>query len=459
MKNFNRYIGLYSVYTVVYIVAFVLSRGQYNVLASISLILVAAGLYIIQVKHTGNIVDLKAIFSLSWIGGQGIACLQLSYLQRDWAVRTWISFFLIYIGFSLGYDLFYGKERQAKRIETKGTEDSAKVAKKVFNCIVLITIISTGLFIFEAIVLGFIPLFSDKPHAYSEFNLRGVHYFVVTFVFIPALTIIYSKLMLPKGESYRLRDFKNFITSRAMILLVCNVIAIALPILLVSRFQLLFGVGLGIIVYIIVYKELTYKMAIGCLLFLIPIYVVLSVARNHDVEYLNSIFVMRNENMPIFISQPYIYIANNYENFNLLVEELDTYSLGIRMLNPFYRLSGIQFLYPGLMDMPVFITKTELTTLTMFYDAYYDFGMVGIFVFPLVLGIVSSFLANKIGRRENPIMFLLYGQFVIYLGLSFFTIWFSIPTTWFYFVICVMMYIYIYFAEIKQCVASRGFLP
>ena len=32
---------------------------------------------------------------------------------------------------------------------------------------------------------------------------------------------------------------------------------------------------------------------------------------------------------------------------------------------------------PNLVPAPVYLTSTELTTLTMFYDAYYDFGVFG----------------------------------------------------------------------------------
>ena len=51
---------------------------------------------------------------------------------------------------------------------------------------------------------------------------------------------------------------------------------------------------------------------------MIPIYVLLTFARGHDVSYLNGIFQMKNSEMPIFITQPYMYIANNYDNLSLI---------------------------------------------------------------------------------------------------------------------------------------------
>ena len=37
------------------------------------------------------------------------------------------------------------------------------------------------------------------------------------------------------------------------------------------------------------------------------------------MTYLNGIFEMKNAATPIFITQPYMYIANNYDNFDCLV--------------------------------------------------------------------------------------------------------------------------------------------
>ena len=151
---------------------------------------------------------------------------------------------------------------------------------------------------------------------------------------------------------------------------------------------------------------------------------------------------MTNEGMPIFISQPYIYIANNYENFNCLVDALPAHTWGIRSLFPVWALTGLKFLFPYLISFPIYVDKEELTTLTMFYDAYYDFGVVGVVVFACVLGAVCFFLVEKLKDMKNPMGYVLYGQMAIYMMLSFFTTWFSNPTTWFYFAVTLVMAVY-----------------
>ena len=58
-----------------------------------------------------------------------------------------------------------------------------------------------------------------------------------------------------------------------------------------------------------------------------------------------------------------------------MVEQLTAHTWGLQMLFPFFALTGLKFVFPQLVTIPDFVTKTELTTLTMFYDAYYDFGI------------------------------------------------------------------------------------
>ena len=135
---------------------------------------------------------------------------------------------------------------------------------------------------------------------------------------------------------------------------------------------------------------------------MIPLYVILTIARSHDVAYLNGIFEMKNSKMPIFITQPYMYIANNYDNFNCLVEQLPSHTFGLRMLFPVWALTGLKFLYPSLVSFPLYVTKEELTTVTLLYDAYYDFGLIGVIAFAALLGGACGYLSRQFNRMQNP---------------------------------------------------------
>lgn len=409
-------------YLICYLVSFLLAGWRFYIPSGIILMAAAVWLYIYDYRRSKNLIHLRALFSLFWVGGQGVACLKLSELQSDWSLITWFCFLAALAGFWVVFEFmsrWFGISYENGRGRRRSFSANPK---PVFTCMMGLTGVSLGAFIFEAIYLGFIPLFiKGVPHAYSEFHVTAIHYFTVSSVLIPALSVLYFYTAQGRGSD-----------SKAAAAIIMDVIAFAIPILCVSRYQFIFAVVLAVFTYAAVSPRLHPAWLAGMGAAILPVYILLTVARSHDAAYLNGIFEMKNANMPIFISQPYIYIANNYENFNCMVNYLPKFSLGIRGLFPLWALTGLKFLVPSLIYYPIYVTKEELTTLTMFYDSYYDFGIPGVLLFSCVLGVVAYLLVVKLREMHNPFGFLLYAQIAIYFMLSFFTTWFSNPTTWFY---------------------------
>ncbi len=434
MRRRNDIIMEYGTYMLVFFMSYIASLARLYYLSGILLMAEALYLYLHWVKETQNLVELCGLFTLAWVGGQGIACLKLSRLQSDWDYLTWLCFFLVYLGFGIGYE--WGRKYDPD--DRKELVKNQRQADRLFLCIAGLAMASVLCFLFEAVKLGFIPLFSDEPHAYSYFHISGVHYFTISCILIPAITVLYGKVSEGTGKKEKL------------VLVAANVTAVAVPFLCVSRFQLLFAVGFAVVTYIMVNRRMRLRTMAGIVLALVPVYVVLTVFRHHDIAYLNGIFEMKYEKMPIFITQPYIYVANNFENFNCMVEQLTKHSFGVRMLFPFFALTGLKFVFPRLTSTPIFLTKPELTTLTMFYDAYYDFGLIGVFLFAAILGAAAKWVMRIVKKSDNPVVYLFYGQIAIYLALAFFTTWFSNPTTWFWLILTGMMYCFVGYDKNKR---------
>ena len=427
MRERNNIIMEYGTYMLTFFASYIASLAGLHYLAGLVLMAEALFLYVHWVKESGSLVELRALFTLAWVGGQGIACLQLSKLQADWNYVTWLCFFLIFGSFGIGYE--WGQKYE--KVEEKELEKDEEQARRLLHCIIGLMAASILCFAFEAVKVGFIPLFSDEPHAYSYFHVSGVHYFTVSCILIPAITVLYIKVSTKISAGNKL------------LLLAANVTAVVIPFLCVSRFQLLFAVGFAVVTYIMVNKKIRIRTMVILIVALVPAYVILTVFRHHDVSYLNSIFEMKWEKMPIFITQPYMYVANNFENFNCMVEQMTEHTWGIKMLFPFFALTGLKFVIPQVNITQIYLTKPELTTLTMFYDAYYDFGIFGVFFFALLIGILAKILMSVVKNSKNPTTYLFYGQIAIYLGLAFFTTWFSNPTTWFWLALTGMMHWYV----------------
>lgn len=408
-----------TVYLLCYAAAVLFSESGHYYLAGAGLIFAAAYLYVRDYRKTGNLLHLRAVFSLSFVGGQGLACLKLSHLAAKWPLMTWLCFLAAYVGFYSVFQLLEQRagnwgEKKPRRRNFTGYEQS------VFFCTFAITAVSLGCFVLEASVLGYIPLFTGIPHAYSSFHLTGIHYFTVLCVLVPAFSVIYFSIS--NGRS-RVMTALMFVMAAA---------ALAIPILCVSRFQLLFAVVLAVLTYILMESRLNLFYIAGALVALILLYVLLTFARSHEISYLNAVFEMKQKSLPIVFTQPYMYIAHNYENFNFLVTELDGHTWGMRTLAPLWTLTGLKFAFPALSPGLPLVLKDELTTLTLFYDAYYDFGLAGVLVFSGLLGAASFYVMQWLKTVRSPMAYLIYAQMALYLLLAFFTTWFSNPTTWFY---------------------------
>ena len=431
-----------AVYGGCYAAAFLLDRAGLCWPAGFCLMGAALWLYISDYRRSGCLVHLRGLFSLFWIGGQGVACLKLSRLQVPWSPITWICFFLAYSVFYLTFAWLSGEiSLGGKRgrnpawpaARTQGGKPLGGVSGAgLFECLLGVTAVSLAAFCFEAWYLGYIPfLVRGVPHAYSYFHVTGVHYFTVSCVLAPALGVLF--FVTDRGRS---GQAKRLLAAAAVL------IALAIPILCVSRFQLILAVALAVFVYILWEGSFPLAWGAGLAVLMVAAYAVLTVARSHDVAYLNGIFEMKNESTPIFITQPYMYIANNYENFNYLVEHLEQFAWGIRSLFPLWALTGLKFVMPSLANYPILVNKEELTTVTLFYDAYYDFGAAGVILLSGILGAVSFLLMRKLSRMQNPVDYLFYAQIGVYLSLSFFTTWFSNPTTWFYLAVTAALWLY-----------------
>lgn len=412
------------IYLICYGAGMLFASSAHYCMSGVSLILAAVYLYFYDYRKSGNPLHLRGLFSAFWVGGQGISCMKLSRLQTDWDMVTWACFFIALTAFWTVFEMAEKRlaKKNAKKEQDPGDISTSGYKTGLFTAILLLTAVSSGAFILEAAVLGYIPFFvRGVPHAYSYFHISGVHYFTVSCVLVPSMSVV---LFVTEKN---LDLWKKIVTAAAALT------ALFIPVLCVSRFQLIFAVILAVLTFMQVsgVKKIRYLFMAAAAL--VPLYVVLTIARSHDVEYLNGIFEMKNVNMPIFITQPYMYIANNYDNFDCLVKQLPAHTYGVKGLFPLWALTGLKFVKPELAAFPLYTTKEELTTVTLFYDAYYDFGTAGVFFFAAVLGCFAAWLMKRASEKGNPFWQVFYGQAALYFMLSFFTTWYSNPTTWFYF--------------------------
>ena len=227
-----------GVYLICYAASYLFARAGYYWLSGLVLILAALWLYWYDYRRTENIIHLRGLFSLFWVGGQGIACLKLSELSSDWNIVTWLCFLAALLGFWVTYEFLMRAQgesggQRSRWFNFQGYE------RPLFWSMVIVTAVSLGAFLAEALILGFVPFFvRGVPHAYSTFHITGVHYFTVSCVLVPALSVLY----------FCIEQGRNGV--RMVLVILMDILACAIPVLCVSRFQLILAVGLAVLTYI-----------------------------------------------------------------------------------------------------------------------------------------------------------------------------------------------------------------
>lgn len=431
--------SIIGIFSCAYFLSIVFTITGNNYPAAAILIFTSVYLYYTIANDNKNSLNLKALWILGFGGGLGVSLLKLSHLSKDYLPMTWFCFYLAIVCFCLGYDIINRRKEESRRgflVYAKPSNLSSAVPHEnddllagfIKKVIIVLLSLSVFAFLFELAFLKFIPLFSiGTPHAYSEFHIVGVHYITTLYVIVPTIAVIYF-------IRFNRRDYVFYAGL---------IIPFILGLLLVSRSQIMMSAVFAFFAYVLMKRRINTNLVIAGSVVLVISYVILTVARSHSIEYLKGIFEMKVD-LPIFISQPYTYIANNYENFNLLVGTTDYHrSLGLKMLYPVFTLSFAKFKWPWLVYLYNVVNKPELTTVTIIYDAYFDFGFLGVAGFTFVLGMISAKLNDLFIRKKSLFIVLIYAQYAFYMFFSFFTTWFTIPQTWVYMILSVLIY-YLY---------------
>ena len=432
------------IFTIFFILSTILYYYINNILASLLIIALAIFLSVYEYKKYNKINSIIFLY-IGFLLPFGISLLKLSNLSQIYNFKI---FLIIFITIFIYY--IFNKTNTFDFIKYKNNIKIYDNKIKSIDCLFYIELatflISIFSLIIEIIVLKFIPLFTfNTPHAYSSFHIFGIHYLTVLAKFLP----IISTILLINLE-YKINILFFDLNKYKIIILLGYIYPIILSLLLVSRSVLFYSIIYTLLYILIlninIIKTIKIKYKILFILFFILAYVTITIFRAHDAIYLNSIFDMKY-NLPIFISQPYSYISQNFENLNYLIKELTVFSLGKRTFSPIWTLTLIKKFFTLNIYTYPYLIKEELSTCTFLYDIYYDFSIYGVAVFIFIISKVFKFFEGIIDKYEsnsilkiNPFFIIIYVVLLSYLMFSFFQNYFILTNS-----VIDIVYLYILF--------------
>jgi len=367
-------------------------------------------------KKGTDIFSPARLFIIVWALVIGLTELKLSRHQIKWSTFSWIILFISLISVLLGMFIIYVINYSRPINSTSQIRNTIQKfhlgTQSLFN-------LTLGLFIIYVIsyaaiylIVGFIPLFTAHPNIarekWSVFGLGLIIHLAPTIIY---LTIFFMFVV------------KNDLNKK-VILILCSFVAFITFLLLLQRFDIVISIVLSVTaLYYGTYKFRTRTIIIIFLLTVIFMYTISTIRVNNlFVQYLYHTARMKFSAKYAMLTEPYMYVVMNLENFANAVEKLSNFSYGTSTFDFALALTGLKHTlieYNNVADLPYLVNK-DYNTYTMFFVFYRDYGIVGIFIFPLLVGLAISSLYYKMLRNPNINTISMYGLCTFVILFSFF---------------------------------------
>lgn len=377
-------------------------------------------------KKSSDLFSPSKVFILLWSLILFLSELKLSYYQFEWNLYSWFVIILSIISFLLGcyvvyslnflkntYTIYFGRVIQINNEYLR--------EKRLTNSITILflTYIISYLVIWS--IVRYIPAFTARP------NITRVGWGIFGFgLFIHLTPLIIYLIVI-----YWLR-FKKRLTKIKF--LIIALITFGSFFLLYQRFSLVIAIILSIVYVYYATTKFTLK---NFLLFFIPLVLIifgLSTIRESElfVYYLYYLSNMKISMKYAAITEPYMYLVMSVENFAYAVERLQYHTYGLYTFDFITALSGLKHTlkeYLFISDFPHLLSPFY-NTYTTFFVFYRDFGLIGSFIFPFIIGFITSVVYYKMRMNPNLHTITIYGMLLIIIIFSFF-----IPLiTWLYYI-------------------------
>jgi|YelNatPaOPRAMG01_1025707.scaffolds.fasta_scaffold22915_3 oligosaccharide repeat unit polymerase len=349
------------------------------------------------------------LFIFIWALAIGLAELKFSRFQHQWSLYSWLILSLSISSFLLGifsvYVIYYQKEILSFKTIRNSINQTTIDKKKFFNLIIFIFLAYMISYIVIFLIKGFIPILSSHPSE-SRVQLEVFGFGLLIHTSTSIMFFVVQYLILIRQD-----NFRKIIL--AFILLITFISYFGL----LQRYDLIFWLIISLVFYFYS-RKIKFR---NVLLFLLGLVAIIYAIQNIRMSkyfsgYLYVFSKMKFSPKFALLTEPYMYIVMNLENFTNAVTRVATHTFGYYTFNFIFSLTGLKHWihdYANLDDYP--FLNSGFNTYTMFWDFYRDFGVLGLTVICFVLGFLISSLYYKFRTKPNLHTLSLYciGVFVI----------------------------------------------
>lgn len=385
---------------------------------------VCVGILLSTIRRGADLLSPGRIFGFIWCLAIGLTELKWSALQEDWHAESWVLLLIGLGAFLLGIFAAYVLNLHTELVPTRKMRVLLKGQQiregRLFLLICISTLVYLTAYIVNYYSRGWLPIQTiGTAISRVDFNVSGLTLFLYVAAFIMFSTFLYYLLV---------RGHKRKKAILAMIFLVTfgsfALLLMRYPIIMVS-----------VICFTVLYyatNHIRWRTAlpligvVGAFFFWIS-----SLRFSHVVStYLFSVSKMRIPKEYAFVTEPYMYLVTNLENFARSVRLADYHTYGYFTFDFVTAISGLKYWaleYFNFERMP-YLTS-NYNTYTAFWWFYSDFGVFGLALIPLVLGVAIGLVYYRMRSRPTIRNVTAYGVMVFVMVISYFN--FPLAFLWF----------------------------
>lgn len=370
------------------------------------ILIIIIGLIIFyNVRNQKDILAPNNLFTLIILATYALACLRFSNLQHEYTFCFFIQLILAILCFRFGYKI------KIRNTDEKWvyTYNELKLKKTIYFLFVIVV----GSFAVMWIKLGPPPAISKADRFTYFISGFGTLYLMIDILTFLLIYDLFDKKVMKK-------------MSYAMLLILLIII-----VLMANKFQIIYLVCQYTVLYNLMKKKINMKVLVGLVLIILVIFVAYySIIYKGMYISNDDMYIVNRMNFPpqfSILTNPYLYIAFNYENLYYYMSCDDIqFGFGYYVLQDLLDAFGLkEFLF----ENNDFLTNQWknnlqykwLTTGTLFREFYMDFGFIGICFGCIIIGYISKVSYIK-GKNSKSIFYVyFYASNMISIFLAFFT--------------------------------------
>lgn len=366
-----------------------ISIGEYNYASALLYSSIGVTVFLANYfKYNGDSFSPDGIFGAVWFFVIGLYQLKLSNNQSAWGWLMWFVVLSSAVTFYLGsYTVELADQKKNCRFEKYYIRSTIKIRltnkisrKKMHVSLVAAFFVSLLAFIIEVIAAGTIPILNRQFGNYVNFGLPYVHYLVVSMGIILVLMYMYHIM---------------FGFNRVLILL--YVIGWIVLISMLNRHVILFA-AIGTLIARHYMKKQFKLYTLGLFLVIaLGAFALLGSLRQVSADHLFEFGNFKQQYNYVFM-WIYYYLTVGLTNLNNLVLNGFDYSFGIQTFTPLWTFTGLKGLFSNQANLNFSGVGTYLEGI------YLDFGILGVLIYPFIMGLGSKYFYLKLRNGHANII-------------------------------------------------------